>query len=39
LSDPYWPYHAAQVLGLANPERILPPQYAHWLKSRTRNPD
>jgi 2,4-dienoyl-CoA reductase-like NADH-dependent reductase (Old Yellow Enzyme family) len=39
LSDPYWPYRAAQALGLANPEHILPPQYAHWLKSRTRNPD
>jgi 2,4-dienoyl-CoA reductase-like NADH-dependent reductase (Old Yellow Enzyme family) len=36
LSDPHWPYHAAQALGIAEPERILPPQYAHWLKSRTR---
>jgi 2,4-dienoyl-CoA reductase-like NADH-dependent reductase (Old Yellow Enzyme family) len=39
LSDPHWPCHAAQVLGLANPERFLPPQYAHCLKSRTRTPD
>lgn len=36
LSDPHWPYHAAQNLGIAKPEGILPPQYAHWLKSRTR---
>ena len=34
LSDPNWPYHAAQALGVAQPERILPPQYAHWLKRR-----
>jgi 2,4-dienoyl-CoA reductase-like NADH-dependent reductase (Old Yellow Enzyme family) len=34
LSDPNWPYHAAQALGVAQPERILPPQYAHWLKPR-----
>lgn len=32
LSDPNWPYHAAQALGLADPWTILPPQYAHWLK-------
>jgi 2,4-dienoyl-CoA reductase-like NADH-dependent reductase (Old Yellow Enzyme family) len=34
LSDPHWPYHAAKALGIANPERILPPQYAHWLQGR-----
>jgi 2,4-dienoyl-CoA reductase-like NADH-dependent reductase (Old Yellow Enzyme family) len=34
LSDPNWPYHAAQALGMAQPERTLPPQYAHWLKPR-----
>lgn len=34
LSDPHWPYHAAKVLGVSNPEKVLPPQYAHWLKDR-----
>lgn len=32
LSDPHWPYHAAQTLGVDKPQRLLPDQYAHWLK-------
>lgn len=32
LRDPYWPYHAAQALGMPHPEVVLPPQYANWLK-------
>ncbi len=32
LRDPYWPFHAAKELGVEHPERILPVQYAHWLK-------
>jgi 2,4-dienoyl-CoA reductase-like NADH-dependent reductase (Old Yellow Enzyme family) len=32
LSDPHWPYHAAQALGIDLPQSILPAQYAHWLK-------
>lgn len=32
LRDPYWPYHAAQKLGLETPQKILPIQYAHSLK-------
>lgn len=28
LRDPYWPYHAAQKLGLSEPGRILPVQYS-----------
>jgi 2,4-dienoyl-CoA reductase-like NADH-dependent reductase (Old Yellow Enzyme family) len=34
LSDPHWPYHAAKALGLADPQAVLPPQYAHWLEGR-----
>ena len=34
LSDPHWPYHAAQALGVAKPQDVLPPQYAYWLKPR-----
>ncbi len=32
LRDPYWPFHAAQTLGLEKPLSLLPVQYAHWLK-------
>lgn len=32
LSDPHWPYHAAQALGREMPQNILPEQYAFWLK-------
>jgi 2,4-dienoyl-CoA reductase-like NADH-dependent reductase (Old Yellow Enzyme family) len=32
LSDPRWPYHAAQILGRENPWRVLPDQYGAWLK-------
>jgi len=32
LSDPHWPYHAAKALGVPEPEKTLPPQYAHWLR-------
>jgi NADPH2 dehydrogenase len=34
LDDPHFPYHAAKALGLAEPQQVLPPQYAHWLKRR-----
>lgn len=34
LDDPNFPYHAAKVLGVENPQNLLPPQYAHWLKGR-----
>lgn len=32
LSDPRWPYHAAQILGKQDPWRTLPNQYGAWLK-------
>ena len=32
LRDAYWPFHAAQALGVDTPQRALPVQYAHWLK-------
>jgi 2,4-dienoyl-CoA reductase-like NADH-dependent reductase (Old Yellow Enzyme family) len=32
LADPYWPYRAAQALGLAAPYTVLPPQYQYVLK-------
>ncbi len=32
LSDPHWPYHAAQALGRELPQNVLPEQYAFWLK-------
>jgi 2,4-dienoyl-CoA reductase-like NADH-dependent reductase (Old Yellow Enzyme family) len=32
LRDAYWPFHAAQALGIELPQRLLPMQYAHWLK-------
>jgi 2,4-dienoyl-CoA reductase-like NADH-dependent reductase (Old Yellow Enzyme family) len=34
LDDPHFPYHAAKALGVADPQRVLPSQYAHWLKRR-----
>jgi 2,4-dienoyl-CoA reductase-like NADH-dependent reductase (Old Yellow Enzyme family) len=34
LDDPHFPYHAAKALGIANPQNVLPPQYAFWLKGR-----
>jgi 2,4-dienoyl-CoA reductase-like NADH-dependent reductase (Old Yellow Enzyme family) len=34
LDDPHFPYHAAKALGVAEPEKVLPPQYAFWLKGR-----
>lgn len=34
LDDPHFPYHAAKALGMANPQNVLPRQYAHWLKGR-----
>jgi 2,4-dienoyl-CoA reductase-like NADH-dependent reductase (Old Yellow Enzyme family) len=34
LDDPQFPYHAAKALGVANPQTVLPPPYAHWLKRR-----
>ena len=32
LRDPYWPYHAAQKLGVENAAEILPVQYARAVK-------
>lgn len=32
LSDPRWPYHAAQILGVEDPWKVLPNQYGVWLK-------
>lgn len=32
LRDPYWPYHAAKELGVANASEILPVQYARAVK-------
>lgn len=32
LSDPRWPYHAAQILGREDPWKVLPNQYGAWLK-------
>jgi 2,4-dienoyl-CoA reductase-like NADH-dependent reductase (Old Yellow Enzyme family) len=32
LDDPHWPYHAAQKLRQETPQRVLPDQYAWWLK-------
>jgi 2,4-dienoyl-CoA reductase-like NADH-dependent reductase (Old Yellow Enzyme family) len=34
LDDPHFPFHAAKALGLTNPQNVLPPAYAHWLKGR-----
>lgn len=34
LGDPHFPYRAAKALGLANPQDVLPPPYAHWMKGR-----
>lgn len=34
LDDPHFPYHAAKALGVSDPQNVLPPQYAHWLKGR-----
>lgn len=34
LDDPHFPYHAAKALGVASPQNVLPPAYAHWLKGR-----
>lgn len=31
LADPYWPYHAAQRLGIERPQEKLPVQYSVWL--------
>jgi 2,4-dienoyl-CoA reductase-like NADH-dependent reductase (Old Yellow Enzyme family) len=32
LRDPYWPFHAAQKLGMDMPQQVLPVQYALRLK-------
>lgn len=34
LADPHWPYHAAKTLGVADPQNVLPSQYAGRLKGR-----
>jgi 2,4-dienoyl-CoA reductase-like NADH-dependent reductase (Old Yellow Enzyme family) len=34
LDDPHFPFHAAKALGVADPQNVLPPPYAHWLKGR-----
>jgi 2,4-dienoyl-CoA reductase-like NADH-dependent reductase (Old Yellow Enzyme family) len=36
LSNPHWPYAAAQRLGVEKPSWVLPAPYAHWLE-RYRN--
>lgn len=36
LHNPHWAYHAAQQLGVAEPESLLPPSYAYWLDKRGR---
>jgi 2,4-dienoyl-CoA reductase-like NADH-dependent reductase (Old Yellow Enzyme family) len=33
LDDPHFPFHAAKALGVADPQHVLPPPYAHWLKA------
>jgi 2,4-dienoyl-CoA reductase-like NADH-dependent reductase (Old Yellow Enzyme family) len=38
LANPHWPYHAARVLGKADPAWVLPAPYAHWL-SRYHDPE
>lgn len=35
LENPHWPYHAARKLGRETPQRVLPEQYAYWLKRQT----
>ena len=30
LRDPYWPFHAAQRLGV-NTKSVIPPQRSHWV--------
>jgi len=32
LTNPHWPYAAAQKLGLEKPSWVLPSPYAHWLE-------
>ena len=32
LSNPHWPYEAAQALGIEKPSWVLPAPYAHWLE-------
>jgi 2,4-dienoyl-CoA reductase-like NADH-dependent reductase (Old Yellow Enzyme family) len=34
IADPNWVYHAAQELGVADPEAVLPPQYSFYLTRR-----
>jgi len=34
LDDPHFAFHAANALGVADPQNVLPPPYAHWLKPR-----
>ena len=34
LADAYWPFHAAESLGVELPQKLLPIQYSHWLKRR-----
>ena len=34
LAEPHWPYRAARELGVDQPQDVLPPQYAAWLKRR-----
>jgi 2,4-dienoyl-CoA reductase-like NADH-dependent reductase (Old Yellow Enzyme family) len=32
LSNPHYPYHLAQALGVEKPSWVLPAPYAHWLE-------
>jgi 2,4-dienoyl-CoA reductase-like NADH-dependent reductase (Old Yellow Enzyme family) len=34
LRDPYWPYHAAESLGIDKSAEVLPVQYARAVKPR-----
>lgn len=34
MARPNWPYHAAEVLGMEEPWKVLPPEYAFYLERR-----
>jgi 2,4-dienoyl-CoA reductase-like NADH-dependent reductase (Old Yellow Enzyme family) len=34
LDDPHWAYHAGQALGVKFPHKVLPIQYAAWLRTQ-----
>ncbi len=35
LENPHWPYYAARKLNRETPQRVLPEQYAYWLKRQS----